>query len=73
MNESKLPSDGTPEQGDGGAGALKKDLPPYSERSNCPKCRCQGITTQYVGGLSNHLRRQCRRCGYAWNERPADG
>lgn len=63
-------------------------LPLYDSTAICKKCGCTTVSTQHYDaedGASRriklmpvdretreHLRRQCTRCGFSWNERPLD-
>lgn len=55
-------------------------LPAHSIKARCPKCGAADARVQYCDGRSpaidlvpvEHLRRTCKRCGYAWPERCAD-
>lgn len=63
------------------------DRPPFSgDDPTCPKCANVGATTKYLGfGVCQHgtgmtlgyeqserLHRECRRCGYEWDEALAE-
>ena len=53
-----------------------QELSPFSEASICPKCSNADVGSLYVEGCGDpkcswhaeHIRRTCKRCGYAWPE-----
>jgi hypothetical protein len=64
-----------------------RDLPPFDEAADCPKCGGGAVRTVYhlcsergfpcgldYGRwvLDGHLCRVCERCGHGWCEAPAD-
>lgn len=48
----------------------------YDEKSECPKCRNNKISTRFIPGLlirqEGEMRRRCVRCGHVWYEKPLD-
>ncbi len=61
------------------------NLPPFNEKSTCPKCGYWDVAVRFCKGLAGqgcvvfmqltcleHLDRVCRRCGYGWAEMPMD-
>lgn len=64
-----------------------RDLPPFDEAADCPKCGGGAVRTIYHPGyekgfpcgldfgrwvLDGHLCRVCERCSHGWCEAPAD-
>lgn len=45
------------------------EMKPYNPNVECPKCGSESVGTRYSFG---HLVRECRRCGFSWNENAVD-
>lgn len=52
------------------------DLDPFNPDATCPKCGHDGVEAKYcvyTGAFSHQttewIRRQCKRCGFLWDER----